>query len=48
MIRITPKGKQKDVMALPTEGHFIILGTAGSGKTNIAILRSIHLATDIN
>lgn len=44
MIRITPKGKQKDVMALPTEGHFIVLGTAGSGKTNIAILRSIHLA----
>lgn len=44
MIRITPKGKQKDVLALPTEGHFIVLGTAGSGKTNIAILRSIHLA----
>lgn len=44
VIKITPKGKQKDVMALPTEGHFIVLGTAGSGKTNIAILRSLHLA----
>lgn len=44
MIKITPKGKQKDVMALPTQGHFIVLGTAGSGKTIIAILRSMHLA----
>ena len=27
-------------MALPTQGHLIVLGTAGSGKTTIALLRA--------
>lgn len=40
---ITPKGKQKEVMALPAEGHIVVLGTAGSGKTTIALLRAHHL-----
>ncbi len=40
MIGITPQGKQLEVMALPTQGHFIVLGTAGSGKTTIALLRA--------
>ena len=41
---ITPKGKQEEVMALPAKGHIVVLGTAGSGKTTIAMLRAHHLA----
>lgn len=41
---IEPKGKQGEVMALHTKGHFVVLGTAGSGKTTIALLRAYHLA----
>ena len=44
MIGITPQGKQKEVMALPAKGHIVVLGTAGSGKTTIALLRAHHLA----
>ena len=44
MLEITPSGKQKEVMALPADGHTIVLGTAGSGKTTIALLRALHLA----
>ena len=44
MIGITPKGKQEEVMALPAKGHIVVLGTAGSGKTTIALLRAHHLA----
>lgn len=44
MLGITPIGKQKEVMALPAEGHTVVLGTAGSGKTTIALLRAKHLA----
>ena len=44
MLRITPKGKQEEVMALPAKGHIVVLGTAGSGKTTIALLRAHHLA----
>lgn len=40
----TPVGKQKEVLYLPAEGHFVVLGTAGSGKTTLAILRSAYLA----
>lgn len=31
-------------MALPAKGHIIVLGTAGSGKTTIALHRANHLA----
>lgn len=41
---ITPKGKQEEVMALPANGHIVVLGTAGSGKTTIALLRAQHLS----
>lgn len=41
---ITPRGKQEEVMALPANGHIVVLGTAGSGKTTIALLRAHHLA----
>jgi superfamily I DNA/RNA helicase len=44
MLGITPKGKQEEVMALPAKGHIVVLGTAGSGKTTIALLRAAHLA----
>lgn len=40
MYRIEPRGKQKEVLALPITGHMVVLGTAGSGKTTIAILRA--------
>jgi superfamily I DNA/RNA helicase len=44
MIEITPEGKQNKVLALPAKGHIIVLGTAGSGKTTIALLRAINLS----
>src|ERR1700686_3989713 len=40
----TPIGRQKEVLYLPAEGHVAVLGTAGSGKTTLAILRAAHLA----
>lgn len=43
-MNITPQGKQEEVMALPAKGHIVVLGTAGSGKTTIALLRAQHLA----
>lgn len=39
-----PIGRQKEVLYLPAEGHVAVLGTAGSGKTTLAILRSAYLA----
>lgn len=39
-----PIGRQKEVLALPAEGHTVVLGTAGSGKTTLAILRALYLA----
>jgi superfamily I DNA and RNA helicase len=41
---ITPTKKQKDVVDLTDKGHFVVLGTAGSGKTTMAILRAVYLA----
>lgn len=38
-----PIGRQREVLYLPTQGHFVVLGTAGSGKTTLAILRSAYL-----
>lgn len=35
---------QKDVLALPPIGHHVILGTAGSGKTTMALLRAVGLS----
>lgn len=40
----TPVGKQKEVLCLPETGHYVVLGTAGSGKTTLAIHRSAYLA----
>ncbi|MEH7490515.1 3'-5' exonuclease [Priestia megaterium] len=40
----TPEGLQCEVLALPERGHYVVLGTAGSGKTTMAILRAVYLA----
>ena len=40
----TPIGRQRDVLYLPASGHTVVLGTAGSGKTILAILRAAYLA----
>ncbi|MQA35808.1 3'-5' exonuclease [Modestobacter roseus] len=39
-----PEGRQSDVVYLPAEGHQVVLGTAGTGKTVMAIHRAAHLA----
>jgi superfamily I DNA/RNA helicase len=39
-----PVGRQLEVLHLPARGHFVVLGTAGSGKTTLAILRAAYLA----
>jgi len=40
----TPIGRQREVLYLPASGHTVVLGTAGSGKTTLAILRAAYLA----
>lgn len=44
MVLPKPIGLQREVLALPDQGHFIVLGTAGSGKTTMAIYRARYLA----
>ncbi|MCP2340663.1 3'-5' exonuclease [Actinomadura rupiterrae] len=39
-----PRGRQSDVIYLPGAGHQVVLGTAGTGKTTMAMLRAEHLA----
>ncbi|MEU3767168.1 3'-5' exonuclease [Amycolatopsis keratiniphila] len=39
-----PQGRQRDVVYLAGEGHQVVLGTAGTGKTVMAIHRAAHLA----
>lgn len=40
----SPIGRQREVLNLPPHGHTVVLGTAGSGKTTLAILRSLFLS----
>ena len=40
----TPVGRQREVLYLPASGRTVVLGTAGSGKTMLAILRSLYLS----
>lgn len=44
MDKIKPSKKQIEVLALKTQGYCVVLGTAGSGKTTIAVLRAKFLA----
>lgn len=39
-----PVGRQADVVYLAAKGHLVVLGTAGTGKTVMAIHRAAHLA----
>jgi superfamily I DNA/RNA helicase len=39
-----PIGVQKEVVTLNHEGHAVVLGTAGSGKTTMAVHRAVYLA----
>ena len=39
-----PRGLQSRVIFLPGVGHQVVLGTAGTGKTTMAMLRADHLA----
>ncbi|APX68550.1 MULTISPECIES: 3'-5' exonuclease [unclassified Brucella] len=39
-----PVERQREVVCLPAKGHQVVLGTAGSGKTTMAILRAAQLA----
>ena len=39
-----PKGRQREVLYLPPTGHTVVLGTAGSGKTTLAIHRAAWLS----
>jgi len=39
-----PIGRQKEVLCLRAQGHHIVLGTAGSGKTTMAVHRALYLA----
>ena len=39
-----PVGRQREVLYLPAAGHTVVLGAAGSGKTTLAILRSLYLS----
>jgi superfamily I DNA/RNA helicase len=36
--------EQRDVIALPPEGSFLVNGPPGSGKTNLLLLRANYLA----
>jgi superfamily I DNA/RNA helicase len=39
-----PLGKQREVLYLPVTGHSAVLGTAGSGKTTLALYRAAYLS----
>ena len=39
-----PVGRQREVLSLAAHGHTVVLGTAGSGKTTLAILRALYLS----
>ncbi|SAK77222.1 superfamily I DNA/RNA helicase-like protein [Caballeronia glebae] len=43
----TPIGKQLEVVCLPASGQHVVLGTAGSGKTTMAIARARYLTNNL-
>lgn len=44
MGRITPRGRQSDVVYYDPGRDLVVLGTAGTGKTTMAVLRAMYLA----
>ncbi|MFM0324916.1 3'-5' exonuclease [Caballeronia glebae] len=42
-----PIGKQLEVVCLPASGQHVVLGTAGSGKTTMAIARARYLTNNL-
>lgn len=40
----TPRGRQAHVVHLSSDQHNVVLGTAGTGKSTMAMLRAVHLA----
>nr|GLK33989.1 DNA helicase [Rhodococcus wratislaviensis] len=44
MGRITPRGRQSDVVYYDPLRNLVVLGTAGTGKTTMAVLRARYLA----
>ena len=41
-----PERKQREVLYMPTKGHSVVLGTAGSGKTTLALYRAVFLSLE--
>ncbi|MEW2259693.1 3'-5' exonuclease [Streptomyces sp. NPDC047869] len=39
-----PQGQQREVVYLTAQGHLVVLGTAGSGKTTMAVHRARYLS----
>ncbi|WP_280294625.1 3'-5' exonuclease [Nocardia abscessus] len=39
-----PRGKQSKVVHLSSDRHHVVLGTAGTGKSTMAMMRALHLA----
>lgn len=44
MSRIIPRGRQSDVVYYDSARDLVVLGTAGTGKTTMALLRATYLA----
>ncbi|WP_082751452.1 3'-5' exonuclease [Burkholderia sp. MSMB1459WGS] len=42
-----PIGKQLEVVCLPANGQHVVLGTAGSGKTTMAVARARYLTNNL-
>lgn len=42
-----PIGKQREVVCLPATGQHVVLGTAGSGKTTMAVARARYLTNSL-
>ncbi|MEJ7657606.1 MAG: 3'-5' exonuclease [Thermoleophilaceae bacterium] len=41
-----PQGQQREVVVFPPRGHLVVLGTAGSGKTTMAVHRAVYLGDE--
>ena len=46
--KICPRGRQSEVIYLTAERDLVVLGTAGTGKSTMAVLRARFLANPNN